>query len=131
MSRSINIVLLNIRGLHDHMKRRKAFARFNDMNCDIICLQETYCNKELMNNFNNSRKGKVYYSLTNSAHRRGVAIFLKENLEIIYLNHHSSNDGRIVSVNVEFGDLHQVYSIVSVYASNIEKQRKEFVQKLQ
>ena len=47
MAETINILSLNVRGLHDRCKRAKTLQFLKDNNADIIMLQETFCTKQL------------------------------------------------------------------------------------
>ena len=40
---SVNIVSLNVRGLHDITKRNAIYRWFKEKKCHICCIQETYC----------------------------------------------------------------------------------------
>ncbi len=123
-----NLLSLNVRGLTDHTRRRKLFTWLRDLNVNIVALQETYCTVKNQTYFNSSWGGKVFHSLTNSSHSRGVAILFSKTFKGNYLNSHSSADGRIVLVNFEIEE--QQYSIVNIYAPNVEKDRSEFFKKV-
>ena len=54
----LKIATLNVRGLHDHSKRRKLFHWLKQLNYDIVFLQETYCTQNFVKVFNSTWDGK-------------------------------------------------------------------------
>ena len=116
-----NIVTINTRGLNDHCKRRKLFKWLVDHKIDIAFLQETYCTKDFISIFNSGYSGTALHSVTDSKHSRGVAILMNNKLNVKVKNQYSSNNGRNMLVNVEIDD--DIYTLVSVYAPNIESER--------
>ena len=122
--KNIKIGTLNVRGLCNHKTRRMTFHWFTELKFDIIFLQETYCKSDFVSIFNSTWKGKIIHAVTESSHSRGVCIMFKENLKFQILNHKSSNDGRLLLVNVKFFD--EIYCLTNVYAPNSESERRDF-----
>ena len=98
------------------------------MQNDIILLQETFCTKKLESSFKSSWNGQVLLSLSESSHSRGVAILFRENIKHKILSKYSSDDGRILLVNVQINNT--ILSCVSVYAPNNEDAKLNFMHSL-
>ena len=128
MDKILKVLTLNVRGLHDSLKRRKTFEWLKDQNAQIIFLQETFCTKDLEPYLRAAWKGGSYHSISNSSHSKGVAILFSEHLEYQILNKHSSNDGRKLLLNVKINE--ENYSIVCIYAPNGIKERSDFFKNL-
>ena len=120
----LNIGSLNVRGLCNLTLRQKTFQWFRNLDLDLVFLQETFCKKTFKETFNNLWKGKIFHSFTDSSHSRGVCIMIKENLNIEIVNVHSSDDGRILLLNVKLFD--DMFCLVNIYAPNCDKLRKSF-----
>ena len=71
----------------------------------------------------------MFNSCIDSNHSRGVAVLFKENLDIKILNIHSIPDERNLLVNFEFQN--NIFSVVSVYAPNIETDRIQYFNMLE
>ena len=125
----LSVLTLNVRGLNNSIKRRKLFHWFENIKADIILLQETFCTSKTANIMKSNWKGAMFNSCTDSNHSRGVAVLFKENLDIKILDTHSSPDGRNLLVNFEFQN--NIFSVVSVYAPNIETERIHYFNMLE
>ena len=128
MVAKIRIISLNVRGIGDAQKRDKLFAWFKQQQADVILMQEVHCTKKTVGKLRRAWNGKSFFSLTNSAHSRGVAILLRKDLSAVVLNHSSDNHGRQLILNVELNN--QTISLVNIYAPNIEKERILFFSQL-
>jgi len=119
---------LNVRGIHNSDKRVKLFKWFTDNNADIIFMQETYCTKKLLPYVKSNWKGEVLFAMTDSDHSRGTCIMFNKKLNVNIINHHSSQDGRLVLANVEIDSFQ--CTLLSVYAPNSESKRRELFSKI-
>ena len=124
MAKEIKILSYNCRGLNNYTKRQKLFSWFQNQKLDIIMLQETFCTNKLEPYLRASWKGEIKLTLSDSSHSRGVAILFQRNFAGKVLNHHSSKDGRLLIVNIEFAG--EIISLVSLYAPNNEYDRIAF-----
>ena len=129
MAKSLRALTLNVRGLHDSIKRRKIFEWICDQKANVIFLQETFCTENLKPYLKASWKGGIHHSTTNSNHSKGVSILFSENLQYELINECTSIDGRKLLVNVKMLDT--VYSFICIYAPNCIKERCEFFKSLQ
>ncbi len=62
-SKSIKVIMLNVRGLLNANKRRKVFAWIKKQNCDIALLQETHCVKFKLDRFSSDWDGKSSFAV--------------------------------------------------------------------
>ena len=118
----------NCRGLNNTSYRKKLFLWLQDQNLDIIMLQETFCTSKLEPYLKSEWKGTVLLGISDSCHSRGVAILLSENFKGTVLNTHASDDGRVITANVELYD--EIISLSSVYAPTVEAERILFFNNL-
>ena len=118
----------NVRGLHDPRKRQNLFLWLMDQKADIVFLQETFCTKELEPHIKSCWKGKVFNACSDSSHSRGVAILFKENFDCKIISTEADDDGRKILVNLEYQN--ETFSVLSIYAPNIELLRIEFFKNL-
>jgi len=128
--KNLKIISLNVRGLQNEANRLKTFSWLTDQKADVVCLQETFCTNDIVKVFNTQWGGDVYHSITDSSHSRGVAILINKTSDIKCVNHHKSNDGRIVLLNCKTSSNNEIYTIISAYAPNTVQARKEFFTKL-
>ena len=126
---TLKLLSYNCRGLNDHVKRRRLLLWLKEQEVDVIFLQETFCTQKLEPFFKTDWNGSVFHCITNSSHSRGVAILFSEKFKGQVLNSFSSNDGRILLLNVQIND--DIVTLVSAYAPNIEIEKIEFYLKLQ
>ena len=124
----LTLLTYNCRGLNDAEKRKKLYLWLNDQNCDIICLQETFCTVKNEKFIKSNWNGKSIFGHTDSNHSRGVAILLNKNFKGTIVNSFASDDGRILLVNLDICD--NILTIVSVYAPNYERDRSIFFEEL-
>ena len=125
---NLKIVSVNARGLNKSDKRVKLFTWLKDRKTDIVFLQETFCTCKTRAYFNSNWKGKVFHSLSDSSHSRGVCILISEKLNFVVKNEHSSIDGRRLLIN---GSLeNEDVSLSCIYAPNNINDRKLFFNRL-
>ena len=122
--RTMNIMTLNVRGLHNRTKRHNIFQWIKDNKCDIALLQETYCTEKLSCIIQNEWDGVNIHNTTTSSHSRGVSILFSNCLSVSVKDKHADEKGRKLLINVDIGDTS--YCIVNLYAPNGEMDRKCF-----
>ena len=125
----LSILTLDVRGLNNSIKCRKLFHWFENTKLDIILLQETFCTNKTANIMKSNWKGATFNSCSGSNQCRGVAILFKENLDVKILDTNSCPDGRNLLVNVRFQN--NIFSVVSVFAPNIETERIQYFNMLE
>ena len=94
---SLHFISLNVRGMCDHLKRKKIFSWLLAQKTDIACLQETFWTKELEDKITSEWTGPCYFS-HGSNHSKGVSVLFKKNLPIEIVNVYVKCDSRAVAV---------------------------------
>ncbi len=124
----LNLISINVRGLHDKSKRITLFQWLKDKKYDIICLQETFCTKNFIPNFDRDWQGPVYHSVSDTNHGRGVCIMVRKGFEFKLINKHISDDGRRILLNIDING--NVLCITNIYGPNNENVRCDFLKKV-
>ena len=78
MSRKIQILALNVRGLRNQNKRREVFCYLKQQKASVFCLQETYSLSEDEKIWSAEWGGKIVFT-HGTAHSRGLCILLNPN----------------------------------------------------
>ena len=123
-SQRLRVATLNVRGLHNYIKRRKTLDWLKDQQCDILFLQETFCTIKLKPYLDASWEGPVFHSLTDSSHSRGVAILLSDNIDYKIIDIIDGGDGRKLLINITINGIY--FTLVCLYAPTTEKARIDF-----
>ena len=108
------MISLNINDLFDENKRQNLFQILENKKADIILLQKTHSTKEVEKKWQKKWKGKSFWHPGNTPKASGVAILLKENLDITLLKLNSNTGGRILSVEFLYENQHS--QILNIYA---------------
>ena len=88
----------------------------------VSCLQETYCTKSFVKRFARPWSGKVYHSLTDSNHSRGVCVLISKNCSCKISDVECDKDGRKVIINIKVNNVD--YNLVSIYCPSKNKLKK-------
>ena len=123
----LSVVSLNVRGLNNYEKRVKIYDWLKDTDIHIAFLQETHYIEKKEVIYDSRWHGKSVHSFSNSTHSRGVSI-LFNNIDISIVNHHKTQDGRILLVNIIFREID--YTLITVYCPNTESEKISFFKKL-
>ena len=124
----LKICSLNVRGIRGSQKRKKLIQWMRENKFDIVCLQETFLTAEVLETLQREWSGKMYHSLSESVHSKGVSIFFKPHLDITQMSTYKDMDGRRLLVNFRLGS-ERIFTIVTVYAPNLITQRVEFLKR--
>ena len=111
---------MNVRGIRDYKKRITTFQFLKENKYDIACLQETYFNTKSTDKVKHEWDGTSYHCLTNSAHTKGVSIFIKKSFSGKVHNVHKDNTGRMLLLNVEYNG--HFISVINLYAPSDVKE---------
>lgn len=122
---SLNIYSINANGMRNIDKVKNVFGLMNEWNCDILLLQETYWDEEIIETIRALWNGIVYFSNNNDVNRHcGVAALvnnrLKENVSLV----NKDNDGRLININYTTEENN--FNIISLYAPNNNVERVKF-----
>lgn len=120
----LNVSSFNTNGLRSRSKFDQVMQLCTS---DIICLQETNWDDEIIENFKRSWKGEIY---ANNGSKRscGVAILVKEGSVRNIKPIHCDINGRIMILEFEF--MKMVFRLINIYAPNVEIDRRDFFKKL-
>lgn len=126
---SLNIYSINVNGFRNIEKVKNLFALVNEWKCDILLLQETFWDDEIMETVNDLWNGVIYYSNTRDRNNHcGVAALvsnsIKENVSLAC----KDDEGRLVKINYKTDE--QDFSILSLYAPNNSVERANFFNSL-
>ena len=124
----LKICSLNVRGIRGSHKRKQLFQWLRENKFDIICLQETFFNADILETIQREWSGKMYHSLSNSVHSKGVSIIFRSRLDVTHLSTYKDMDGRRLLVNFKLGS-DSIFTVVTVYAPNVTTQRVEFLKR--
>ena len=124
----MNPFSLNVRGLRNISKRQILFQFLVRQKSDLILLQETFLTEELRKTIDKEWGSTTLHSF-GSAHSRGVAILVKENVNFQISLIHSSSDGRLIIAKVEAGEVNIL--LANVYAPTENKNKNAFYKYVQ
>ena len=124
---------INVRGLGDKTKCANILNWLIKNKVTVACLQETFLTEanenENCKQFNEN--GTLHSCLSNSAHSRGVSIYISGGFpEYKIINKTISENGRLILLNIKINHTNENYTIVSVYAPNHLKNRIDFFKRL-
>ena len=116
MAEQVHILSLNVRGFRDTSKITKTLNwAFEKKKIDIFLIQESHGEPKIMEVWKDLWKGKIYYS-HGSSNSKGVAIFVKQDLDFEYISESKDEEGRYIMVKCKIYDM--VYIIVNYYGPN-------------
>ena len=123
----MDILSLNVRGLHNQSKRLAIYHWLEQKHFDIICLQETFVTENSIAIFSADWKGASYHNVSNSCHSRGVSILCNKAFDHEILSIYTDKEGRKLLINLKHDG--QTYSVVNIYAPTEVNHRKDFLSK--
>lgn len=118
----LNFVSFNARGLMSVKK----FEMVKEL-CkkqDVIILQETNWKDEMIEDVKKRWKGQMFYNNGDGRIGRGVAILIKENVEINSYEVYNDKKGKCVGINIKKDD-HE-FVIINLHAPTQEGEKKTF-----
>jgi exodeoxyribonuclease III len=121
---NINVVSLNVRGLSSSSKRRALFGWLNDKGYQIVCLQETHCTVNSLENVKKDWNGLSFHCLSQSNHSKGVSILFSPKFKPKIGKVCYDDDARKMIVCYEYCG--QAYSVINLYAPTEQSYRKHF-----
>ena len=124
---TLHLCSLNCQGLGQKEKRQRLFQWAKNQKTHILYAQETHFTKNTILSLKQEFSGDVYNSHGNSQ-SRGVSIFIKKELKYTIIDVHNDNDGRILLINIEIDE--NIFTLVNLYANNVEKNRNAFFKKV-
>ncbi|CAC5388980.1 unnamed protein product [Mytilus coruscus] len=122
----VNIVSLNVNGLRDSNKFQKLCKYCSENYFDVVGIQETFWDDDIVHDFEKYWDGEILYSCPNIA-RQGVA-FLVSNRVKNDVTLVQNFDGRCIHIKIQIEDI--TLNIVNCYAPNIVSNRSQFFELL-
>ena len=120
---SIKFLSLNVRGLSNFHKRRAIFSWCRKQKTDLIFLQETHSTTERQDQWRKEWGAPVLFS-HGSTNARGVAILMKNSLNITIRQSEISSDGRFIVLKADINN--ETYTIANVYSPNNDADAVKF-----
>ena len=111
----LKIITLNVWGLNKTKKRRAIFRQLHIRKTSIAFVQETHSAPESENLWSAEWGSKISFN-HGSKHSRGTAILLDRDQQIKVNKEISSDDGRILILDIEIDD--EQFALVNIYAPN-------------
>ena len=124
---SIKLLSLNVRGLSNFHKRRAIFSWCRKQKADLIFLQETHSTTERQDQWRKEWGASVLFS-HGSTNARGVAILIKNSLNITIQQSEISSDGRFIVLKAAINN--EIYTIANIYAPNKDADAVKFYRNL-
>ena len=106
---------MNVRGIQNEVKRRTIFEQYRKR-CDILCLQETHCEKSKEQLWAKEWGGRALFS-SNDSSSRGVCILFHPKNYFNISNVMSDHGGRFIICQIET-NCENTYTLSCVYAPN-------------
>ena len=124
----LSVLSLNINGLSEDKKRNKLFEKLINKNIDITLLQETHSTKQTTNKWEKERLGKSFWNSGKIYKSSGVAILIKQNLNLEINTTVKDEEERILSISFTFEK--QNFQIINIYAPTKNSEKHIFYKHL-
>jgi len=127
---AFSLVSINCNGLRSVPKLENVFTFFRLRKFDIICVQETFWDDDLVQSMvKNKWDGDIYFTNCNDSKRSaGVAILFRHGFDFKEVCCNELEKGRILEIHMEIED--KEYCLLNVYAPNDIKKRSNFFDKI-
>ena len=124
---NLKLISLNVRGLGNFRKRREIFTWCRKQKADVTFLQETHSTKNCEAQWKKEWGSLIIFS-HGTSNARGVAVLIKNKLDVVIQQELSDSKGRLLSLNVKIKDKH--YRLINVYGPNKDAEAICFYQNL-
>ena len=111
----ITIASLNVRGIRDFKKRKSIFNYLYKNKVDVVLLQETHVDKDIITQIATERQGKSIHNMGTSQ-TAGVAIMVRDKILINENNIYRDSEGRTIICECKINE--DKYILTNVYAPN-------------
>ena len=119
----LHICSINTNGLQQPEKRQRLIEWSKQQQCNILLMQETHFSQNIENKLIQDFEGSLYQS-NGTSNSRGVAIWIKKNVEFKLIDEYKDNEGRLLLINVEINNA--IYTIINIYTPNNMNKRNTF-----
>lgn len=111
----LKIISANCQGLHNFKKRKDVLQYYKQLECNILCLQDTHFTIDMETDIRNEWGYDVYFdSFTSQS--RGIAIFINNNFEYKVHNTVNDNSGNFLALDIELSNIR--VSLAVIYGPN-------------
>lgn len=111
----LKIISANCQGLHNFKKRKDVLQYYKQLECNILCLQDTHFTIDMETDIRNEWGYDVYFdSFTSQS--RGIAIFINNNFEHKVHNTVNDNSGNFLALDIELSNIR--VSLAVIYGPN-------------
>ena len=112
----LSIGCVNVRGIRNSEKRRDVFNFMRNLNFSIVCLIDTHISCEMFNFVRAEWGGRAFFS-PGTAHSRGVAMLIHNNLGFDVFGMKIDDDGNFIILDVELEGIGRC-TLVALYGPN-------------
>ena len=113
----LRLVTINVEGLQSPLKRTQVFQSFIDFGVDVVALQETHCDANVIETWKSEWPGPSCWT-TYRSNSAGVAFLFHPTPDTRILDTKSDPNGRLLRVLVEINGT--VLQLFNVYGPNPE-----------
>ena len=118
---NLRITSLNVRGMHNSLKRKRIFRMLKERKQDIICLQESYITRLVYEKWKKEWDGEMVYC-EGTNHGRGQIILIRKRFPYDFTE--NIKQDRILGIT--FKTESKIISVFNVYAPCRDRETKEF-----
>lgn len=112
---SLNFLSVNIRGLNNHVKRKRVLSQILKSHSDVVFLQETHVKNPKRHPLPH-KKFPTFFSSASSSRSRGVSILIAKHVPFLVKDVLQDPQGRYIMVKGQIEKM--VVTLVSLYAPN-------------
>jgi len=123
----LHICSINTNGLQQPEKRQRLIEWSKQQQCNILLMQETHFSQNIENKLIQDFEGSLYQS-NGTSNSRGVAIWIKKNVDFKLIDEYKDNEGRLFLIKVEINNA--IYIIINNYAPNNMNKRNPFLKQV-
>ena len=111
----LKIISANCQGLHDFKKRKDVLQYYRQLQCNLLCLQDTHFTIDMEENIRNEWGYEVFFNSFTSQ-SRGIAIFMNNNFEYKVHNTVMDTFGNYLALDINFSDIRT--TLIVIYGPN-------------
>ena len=111
----LKIISANCQGLHDFKKRKDVLQYYRQLQCNLLCLQDTHFTIDMEENIRNEWGYEVFFNSFTSQ-SRGIAIFMNNNFEYKVHNTVMDTSGNYLALDINFSDIRT--TLIVIYGPN-------------
>ena len=125
--KKLSIIILNVHGLRQSHKKQLLFTWLKNINMTLY-VNETYCTRYILSDFDKSWGAKTWYSESISNHSRGVCIMSNTELQHEIITYYWDSERRKIFLKIKIAN--DIFNILNIYAPNSISEKKQFFNSL-